>query len=562
MPPTPPASSASRGVASTAGGSSSVACGARRCALRCRREHEAQLHTGARRSQRHAVEPLPAPDRSPKRAREREPSARTRPRVRAALDEAGRRLDLDRRRAASREAPARRSVVARVESASPSSMRSKSPSASRRRARSHDAARTDRSALRRPSAPRQPARLTARPGSTRSATSVARGASCPLGRARRRSGRSRPRSRPSTVTPVTCSARPAPAADAEHRIRVAVRSGKRAVALERRSVEHGHERRQVLAHDDVERYLKCRLLPLAARKRRAIALGEQREPEREREERRPSRPSCRDRARARPQRAAPRAERDRGRRSRARADGTTRATTMAATRTTRPGRTSSRAAGPSAVASRSSSSGAAEERYADDEQRSGADELGRADAAPLSRPRASRPRRSTPSSGATRPSAMANPRGDATLRSRTAPAGAPASLAASPPATSRQSTRRRRRRPPRWRPSTTVSRPSCQRRAPDHVRRVRAASRSRRMPRAARTANASRSAAASPPTSSSRRELTVARRSAERSSSSGTLTENELDSATSAARARSTRPMTSSTSQSRGCPAASGQTHA
>ena len=62
--------------------------------------------------------------------------------------------------------------------------------------------------------------------------------------------------------------------------------------------------------------------------------------------------------------------------------------------------------------------------------------------------------------------------------------------------------------------SRPLSRRSCHRCAPDHVSRRRAASRSRRMPRAARIVNARSSAAPSPPTSRSRVPATFADRSA------------------------------------------------
>ena len=106
--------------------------------------------------------------------------------------------------------------------------------------------------------------------------------------ARRRRRSIAARSRPSTVTPVTCSARPAPPRDAEDRIRVAAlarRAPGTARAAPRRSTRTSDD--EILAHGDVERNLERRLLALAAGERRPVALGEQRERERDREERRP-----------------------------------------------------------------------------------------------------------------------------------------------------------------------------------------------------------------------------------------------------------------------------------
>ncbi len=76
---------------------------------------------------------------------------------------------------------------------------------------------------------------------------------------------------------------PDAAANSHHRHRGRA-SCQRGVAGERRGVEHGDERLQVLADDDVERDGERRLIALGLDERGAIPLGEQRQGKREREE--------------------------------------------------------------------------------------------------------------------------------------------------------------------------------------------------------------------------------------------------------------------------------------
>ena len=89
--------------------------------------------------------------------------------------------------------------------------------------------------------------------------------------------------RPSTVIPLTPSAFPTLPRIRTHRHRLRP-SRERGVPRERRSVEHGDERLQVLADDDVERNGERRLVALGLDERGAIPLGEEREGEGEREE--------------------------------------------------------------------------------------------------------------------------------------------------------------------------------------------------------------------------------------------------------------------------------------
>ena len=90
--------------------------------------------------------------------------------------------------------------------------------------------------------------------------------------------------RPSTVTPLIPSAFPGAGAKPQDGDGVGA-SGESGVPLERRRVEHGNERLQVLADDEVERDGERGLIALGADERGAVALGEQRQREGEREER-------------------------------------------------------------------------------------------------------------------------------------------------------------------------------------------------------------------------------------------------------------------------------------
>ena len=161
-----------------------------------------------------------------------------------------------------------------------------------------------------------------------------------------------------------------------------------------------------------------------------------------------------------------------------------------------------------------------------------------------------RPRRASPS-----------PRGERTLSRSTSPTGAPARLPPPPPTAI-----------PSSQPTTTPDRDagaldaaeshSCQRRAPNHVSRRRAASRSRRMPRAASTVNANRSAAASPPTSSSRVPAT-SRLALPRAAPRRARRRRTTTTAPSARRGRARVPRDeTSISHRRGRPGSTGQTQA
>ena len=149
-----------------------------------------------------------------------------------------------------------------------------------------------------------------------------------------------------------------------------------------------------------------------------------------------------------------------------------------------------------------------------------------------------------------------------TLSRSTSVTGAPASRAATAPA--RIPTSQPARTPTTATPALSIplSSQSCHRRAPNQTSLRRASSRSRRIPRAASTVNASRRAAPSPPTSRRRRPATFAECWAARSSSTGASIANEDERSVSSMRARSLRRTRSSMSQSRGSPAASGHTHA
>ena len=89
--------------------------------------------------------------------------------------------------------------------------------------------------------------------------------------------------RPSTVTPLSPSACAGAGSKPEHGDGVgSARDG--GVPVERRRVEHGNERSQVLADDEVERDRERGLVGLGVDERGAVALGEQRQREGEGEE--------------------------------------------------------------------------------------------------------------------------------------------------------------------------------------------------------------------------------------------------------------------------------------
>ena len=132
--------------------------------------------------------------------------------------------------------------------------------------------------------------------------------------------------------------------------------------------------------------------------------------------------------------------------------------------------------------------------------------------------------------------ASATPRHDATECARTAPAGTPARLATRAPAALPIAQ-------PASAPASATTpvsaiepTTSCQRRAPNHVRRRQCASASRRSPVAASTAKASSSAAASPPINNSLRPATLPFSFAVRSCATGAVRSNRSDFACNAER--------------------------
>ena len=203
-------------------------------------------------------------------------------------------------------------------------------------------------------------------------------------------------------------------------------AGQLAEPLEGRSVLHRDQPPQVLADDVVERHAMRRLVALAARERRAVALGEERQAEADDEERSRDHGVAgvareRERRRAGARASAAGEPLD----ERAAPAAAARATSTAAANVTSAGSSSVRSPSPSPRASSSATSATAAIAAASSEPEPGAREP-----APRRRRRGRRSRPAATSSASPSPSA------ERTLRASTSPTGAPARSATTAPPSS------------------------------------------------------------------------------------------------------------------------------